>query len=144
MVDRPDNRSKFLILGSTLPELLKQSAETLAGRIAYYGLPGFSLDEVGPANLGKLWLRGGFPRSYTAADDDTSIVWRSNFIRTFLERDLPQLGVTISAATLHRFWRMLGHYHGQIWNASEFARSFGVTDTTVRNYLDTLSSAMVV
>jgi len=116
----------------------------LAGRVAYHWLDGLSLDEVGAQEHAKLWLRGGFPRSYLATSHAKSQEWRRHFISTFLERDLPQLGIRISATTLRRFWTMLAHYHGQIWNASEFGRSFGVADTTVRGYLDILTSAFVV
>ena len=144
LVDRPDSKVRFLILGSASPELLRQGSETLAGRIFYHNLPGFSLKEIGMDNYEKLWIRGGFPRSYTANSPDESNEWRRGFVSTFLERDLPQLGINISSMTLRRFWTMLAHYHGQVWNASAFARSFGVADTTVRNYLDILSSAMVV
>jgi predicted AAA+ superfamily ATPase len=144
LVDRPKASARFLVLGSASPELLRQGSESLAGRIIYHELGGFSLDEVGIKNHQRLWLRGGFPRSYLASSDTLSEEWRRGFIRTFLERDLPQLGVTIRSTTLHRFWNMLSHYHGQVWNASEFGRSFGVADTTVRNYLDLLTSALVV
>jgi len=144
LVDRPKSPSRFLVLGSASPALLHQASETLAGRISYHHLSGFSLDEVGVKQHLRLWLRGGFPRSFLARSDAESDEWRRGFIRTFLERDLPQLGITIRSTTLHRFWTMLAHYHGQIWNASEFARSFGVADTTIRNYLDLLTSAMVV
>lgn len=144
LVDRPKSQSKFLVLGSASPDLLRQSSETLAGRIFYHELSGFALDEVGVSNRQRLWLRGGFPRSYLASSHTGSDEWRRGFIRTFLERDLPQLGIMIRSSTMRRFWTMLAHYHGQIWNASEFARSFGVADTTVRNYLDLLSSALVV
>jgi predicted AAA+ superfamily ATPase len=144
LVDRPKLPARFLILGSASPDLLRQSAETLAGRIIYHKLDGFSLDEVGPEQHRQLWLRGRFPRSYLASSHAESSEWRRAFIQTFLERDLPQLGITIRSATLRRFWTMLAHYHGQTWNASEFGRSFGVADTTVRNYLDILSSALVV
>lgn len=144
LVDRPKSSTRFLILGSASPELLRQGAETLAGRIIYHELGGFSLDEVGIKNYLRLWLRGGFPRAYLASSDTMSEEWRRGFIRTFLERDLPQLGINIRSTTMHRFWSMLAHSHGQIWNASEFGRSFGVADTTVRNYLDLLSSALVV
>lgn len=144
LVDRPKAQARFLVLGSASPELLRQGSESLAGRIVYHELGGFSLDEVGIKNYRRLWLRGGFPRSYLAPSETASEEWRHGFIRTFLERDLPQLGITIRSTTMHRFWSMLAHYHGQIWNASEFGRSFGVTDTTVRNYLDLLSSALVV
>lgn len=144
LVDRPKSTTRFLVLGSASPDLLRQGSETLAGRIFYHELGGFSLDEVGAENHMRLWLRGGFPRSYLARSHAGSDEWRRGFIRTFLERDVPQLGITIRSITLHRFWTMLAHYHGQIWNTSEFARSFGVADTTVRNYLDLLTSALVV
>lgn len=144
LVDRPRSPSRFLILGSASPGLLRQGSETLAGRILYHQLNGFSLDEIGTDNHSQLWLRGGFPRSYLARTHAESDEWRRGFVRTFLERDLPQLGISIRSTTLNRFWRMLAHYHGQIWNASEFARSFGVADTTVRNYLDLMASALVV
>jgi predicted AAA+ superfamily ATPase len=132
------------VLGSASPDLLRQSSESLAGRIAYHTLPSVTLEEVGPGALEKLWLRGGFPRSFTARSLRESADWRRDFIRTFLERDIPQLGLTIPAPTLRRFWTMLAHYHGQVWNASEFARAFGVTDHTVRRYLDVLVSTFVV
>ncbi len=144
LVDRPNAPSCFLVLGSASPDLLRQGSETLAGRIFYHKLAGFSLDEVGAENHMRLWLRGGFPRSYLARSHAESDEWRRGFIRTFLERDVPQLSITIRSTTLRRFWTMLAHYHGQIWKASEFARSFGVADTTVRNYLDLLTSALVV
>jgi predicted AAA+ superfamily ATPase len=132
------------VLGSASPDLLRQSSESLAGRIAYHTLSGFHPDEVGIGKLNSLWLRGGFPRSFLARSNDASQRWRGNFIRTFLERDLPQLGIRIPATTMDRFWSMLAHYHGQIWNSSEFARSFGMTDKTVRHYLDVLSGALVL
>jgi predicted AAA+ superfamily ATPase len=144
LVDRPRGKSRFLILGSASPGLLRQSSETLAGRIVYHQLSGFTMDEIGQENHTLLWLRGGFPRSYLARTHTESDEWRRGFIRTFLERDLPQLGITIRSTTLNRFWRMLSHYHGQIWNSSDFARSFGVADTTVRNYLDLMTSALVI
>jgi predicted AAA+ superfamily ATPase len=144
LADRRPIQTRFLILGSASPEMLRQGNETLAGRIAYYPLDGFSLQEVGEENHTKLWLRGGFPESYLASSNPKSQAWRQQFISTFLERDLPQLGIRVGAATLRRFWTMLAHYHGQIWNASEFGRSFGVADNTVRNYLDILTSAYVV
>jgi predicted AAA+ superfamily ATPase len=144
LVDRHRPPARFLVLGSASPELLRQGAETLAGRIVYHELRGLALDEVGIVNHERLWLRGGFPRSYLAHSSAASQEWRVGFIRTFLERDLPQLGVSIRSTTMRRFWTMLAHYHGQIWNSSEFARSFGVADTTVRNYLDVLASALVV
>ncbi len=144
LADRPRNPSRFLILGSASPELLRHGSETLAGRIHYHELGGFSIDEVGADNLIRLWLKGGFPRAYLARSNTESDEWRRGFIQTFLERDLPQLGITLRSTTLRRFWTMLAHYHGQVWNASEFGRSFGVADTTVRNYLDLLTSALVV
>jgi predicted AAA+ superfamily ATPase len=144
LVDRPRNRARFLVLGSASPELLKQGSETLAGRIVYHELGGFWLEELGVDKHTRLWLRGGLPRSYLARTLKDSHEWRRGFVRTFLERDLPQLGMNINATTMRRFWTMLAHYHGQTWNASEFARSFGVADTTVRGYLDRLTAALVV
>lgn len=143
LADRPRPLARFLLLGSASPELLRQGSETLAGRVAFYELPGFDLEEVGPMRHEQLWFRGGFPRSFLAGSNRESAQWRRDFIRTFLERDLPQLGVTIPALTLRRFWTMLAHYHGQIWNASEFARSFGVAHTTIRRYIDLLTAALV-
>jgi len=144
LADRPRMPARFLVLGSASPELLRQGSETLAGRIIYHELGPFRLGEVGAAHHRRLWLRGGMPRSYLARSLGESCEWRNGFIQTFLERDLPQLGVNVSSATMRRFWTMLGHYHGQPWNSSEFARSFGVADTTVRGYLDHLASALVV
>ncbi|MCP3957065.1 MAG: ATP-binding protein [bacterium] len=144
LVDRPDNPAHFLILGSASPDLLRQSSETLAGRIHYHELHGFTLDEVGVATQQRLWLRGGFPRSLLAESDAASLEWRYDFVRTYLERDLPQLGVRTPAVTLRRFWTMLAHYHGQIWNASALAQSFGISAPTVRRYLDVLTSTFVV
>ena len=144
LADRPRRPCRFLILGSASPDLLKQTSETLAGRIAYHELGGFALDEVGTRNRLRLWRRGGLPLSYLARSEHESFAWRRGFVQTFVERDLPQLGVNVSSATMQRFWTMLAHYHGQVWNASEFGRSFGVADTTVRGYLDRLTSALVV
>lgn len=144
LADRPRRPARFLVLGSASPEMLRQSSESLAGRIAFHELPGFSLEEVGATHRERLWLRGGFPLSYLARSEDRSRSWRRDFVRTFLERDLPQLGVQILAATLERFWAMLAHYHGQVWSSSEFARSFGVSDVTVRRYLDLLTATFVV
>jgi len=143
LADRPHNPARFLILGSASPQMLRQSSESLAGRIAYFELEGFSLEEVGVENLERMWIRGGFPRSFLAGSDRESLEWRLEFVRTFLERDLPQLGITVSATTLRRFWTMLAHSHGQVWNASTYARSFGLADTTVRRYLDILTSTFV-
>ena len=144
LADRPRRPARFLVLGSASPDLLRQSSESLAGRLAFHELGGFSLEEVGAEKLARLWLRGGFPRSFLARSEKVSGDWRRDFVRTFLQRDLPQLGITIPSETLGRFWSMLAHYHGQVWNASEFARSFGVADTTVRRYLDTLAATFVL
>jgi predicted AAA+ superfamily ATPase len=144
LADRRPVRTRFLVLGSAAPTLLRQSSESLAGRIAHYELPGLSLQEVGERNLNRLWIRGGFPRSFLAHTEDESVEWRREFVRTFVERDLPALGVNVAADTMRRFWSMLAHHHGQLWNASELGRSFGVADTTVRGYLDKLTDALVV
>jgi len=144
LADRPAKPARFLVLGSATPALLRQTAESLAGRIAYHDLDGLALDEVGSDRLDRLWLRGGFPRSFLARNDGESESWRRDLIRTYLERDLPDLGVTIPSATLRRFWTMLAHWHGQVWRSSEFARSFGVADTTVRRYLDLLAGTFMV
>ena len=136
---------RYLILGSASRELIRQSAESLAGRIAYHELGGdFRLADVGTIHWRKLWLRGGLPRSYTARTDGQSHQWLEQYAATFLERDIPQLGITIPAAALRRFWVMLSHYHGQILNHAEFARSFGVSDMTVRRYLDILEGTFMI
>jgi predicted AAA+ superfamily ATPase len=144
LADRPGTPARFLVLGSASPDLLRQGSETLAGRIAWHALPGLSLDEVGAELLDQLWVRGGFPRSFLARNDAESADWRREFVRTFLERDLPQLGVGTPATTLGRFWSMLAHWHGQTWNGAELARAFGVSGHTVRRYLDLLEHALVV
>ena len=144
LADRPERPARFLALGSASPELLQQSSESLAGRIHYHELGGFALDEVGLEHMPSLWLRGGFPNSFLAASDRDSADWRRDFIRTFLERDMPQLGVRIPAQTLHRFWTMLAHYHAQVWNGAELSRAFGVSRSTVRHYLDILTSALML
>lgn len=144
LADRPGTPARFLILGSAQPALLRQGAETLAGRIAFHEIAGFVRAETGGEHAETLWRRGGFPRSFLAAGENASVAWRRDFIRTFLERDLPQLGIDIPAQTLHRFWRMLAHYHGQTWNGAELARAFGVAHTTVRRYLDILTGTLVV
>jgi predicted AAA+ superfamily ATPase len=144
LADRRPLPARFLVLGSASRDLLRQSAETLAGRIAYHELPGLALDEVGAGAAGRLWLRGGFPRSLLAPSEARSVEWRREFITTYVERDLPKLGIAIPGVTIRRFWTMLAHYHGQIWNSSEFARTFGVADTTVRNYLDVLAATFAV
>ena len=142
LADRPGPPARFLVLGSASPELLRQTSESLAGRVAFHELDGFGLNEVN--DLERLWLRGGFPRSYLARSEPASRRWRDGFIRTLLARDLPELGSTIPSATLRRFWAMLAHWHGQIWNGAEFARAFGVSHATVRRYLDLLTSVFVV
>lgn len=137
-------RQRYLLLGSASRDLIRQSSETLAGRIAYHELGGLRLSDVGAERGERLWLRGGLPRSFTAASEAASRRWREQYIATFLERDLPQLGITIPAATLRRFWTMLCHYHGQVLNHAELARSFGVSDMTVRRYVDLLEGAFMV
>ena len=143
LADRRPLPARFLVLGSASPDLIRQSSESLAGRVHYYRLGGLGLDEVG-YQMDRRWLRGGFPEAWLADDDAAGFLWLDSFVRTFLERDLPQLGVRVPAPALGRFWAMLGHWHGQVWKSSEFARSFGVADTTVRRYLDILSAALVV
>ncbi len=142
--DRSDNPARFLILGSASPDLIKNSSETLAGRVSYIDMTGFTLDEISVNEINQLWLRGGFPRSFLAPGDSDSYTWRNDFIRTFLERDIPQLGITIPTPALRRFWTMLAHYHGQVWNGSEIGRSLGISEPTTRKYLDILSNAYVV
>jgi predicted AAA+ superfamily ATPase len=144
LADRPRTPARFLVLGSASRDLARQGSETLAGRVAFHELEGFDLQEVGASNLERLWYRGAFPRAYLARSHREADEWRRDFVRTFLERDLPRLGVSLAPDTLERFWTMLAHYHGQVWNASEFARSFGISHTTVRKYLDILSGAFVV
>jgi hypothetical protein len=144
LADRPGTPARFLVLGSAAPELLRQSTESLAGRIALRVLGGFGLEEVGAPRVEDLWVRGGFPRSFLAGDAGASLAWRRDFVRGFLERDLPGLGIRVPRETMGRFSTMLAHYHGQNWNASEFARAFGVSDHTVRRYLDLLTSTFVV
>ena len=144
LADRRPLSARFLILGSASPELLRQSSESLAGRMETITLPGFTLAEVGTRALNRHWLRGGFPRSFLARTHEDSFRWRNEFIQTFLERDLPQLGVSIPAQALRRFWAMVAHYHGNIWNAAEPARSLGVSEPTVRRYLDLLTGVFLV
>lgn len=144
LADRREIPAHFLVLGSASPELLQQTSESLAGRIFYHDLGGFDLDEVGVGAYERLWLRGGFPRSFLAESDSASAEWRRGFVRTFLERDLPDLGVQVPAETLRRFSTMIAHYHGQVWNGAELSRAFGVSGSTVRRYLDTLTSALVL
>ncbi len=144
LIDRPANPARFLLLGSASPALLRQSSESLAGRIEVIETSGFTLDETGADSGAALWWRGGFPRSFTAATQADSRTWRREFIRTVVERDLPQLGMNVPAPTIHRFWAMLAHFHGQTWNAADPARSLGVNESTVRRYLDWLTQAYLV
>jgi predicted AAA+ superfamily ATPase len=144
LVDRQENKARFLVLGSAAPRLIRGASETLAGRIGFVDLSGFTIKEVGAENVKPLWYRGGFPLSYLAESEQISYKWRSDFIRTFLVRDIPQLGINIPSETLMRFWTMLAHYHGHVWNSAEFARSLGTSEVTARKYLDILSGAYVV
>ena len=144
LVDRPGNPARFLVLGSASPALVRGVSESLAGRVGLVELTGFDMSEVGPESWRTLWLRGGFPRAYLAPHDRGSAVWRRSFVQTFLERDIPQLGITVPAETLRRFWTMLAHYHGQVWNAAEFARALGSSEGTARRYLDILTGAFMV
>jgi len=144
LVDRSQNSARFLLLGSASPHLVKGASESLAGRIGFIDLSGFGLLEVGAEQLTPLWVRGGFPRSFLAVDESASMVWRDDFIRTFLERDIPQLGISVPAETLRRFWTMIAHYHGQVWNAAQIARSLGASENTARRYLDILTGAYMI
>ncbi len=148
LADRPGTPAQFLILGSAAPELLKHTAESLAGRVVFHELDGLALSEISnnasaPGWLDSRWLRGGFPRALLADDMQTSREWREAFIRTYLERDLPQLGINLPALTMRRFWTMLAHYHGQTWNSSELARALGVSDKTISRYLDILEGTFM-
>lgn len=142
LADRDDAPAKFLIFGSASPELSRQASESLAGRVEVVEMAGFGMEEV--AEERRLWWRGGFPRSYLAADDAASDRWRREFVRTFLERDLAQLGFGMAPALMQRFWTMISHYHGQLWNASEVAASLGIAPNTARSYLDALTQTFMV
>ena len=144
LADRASAPARFLILGSASGDLLRQGAESLAGRMEALAIGGFVLAELGAAAESKLWRRGGFPRSYLASSEGNSSAWRKHFMLTLLERDLPQWGVRVPAAALRRFWTMLAHYHGQTWNAAEPARALGVGESTARRYLDLLTDALMV
>ncbi len=137
-------RQRYLLTGSASSNLRQQSGESLAGRIGYYYLTGLNLSETGSQRMNDLWLRGGFPRSFLAGDDEKSMLWRTNFIATFLERDLSALGIDIPASTMYRFWLMISHYHGQTLNYSELSRSFGVSDKTVKHYLSILEDTFMI
>jgi hypothetical protein len=146
LVDQDRKPGRFLILGSASPEMIKKSSESLAGRIIYHELPPFHISEVGQDErvLQNLWLRGGYPLSYLAETDEDSLAWREAFIRTYLERDIPQLGIRVPALQLRRFWLMLSHSHGRLWNASQIAGSLGVSAPTVRHYLDILGDTFLI
>lgn len=144
LADRRPALARFLILGSASGDFLRQTSESLAGRMERIPIGGFTLGELGAQAEERLWLRGGFPLSYLAGREGDSLTWRKNFIRTLLERDLPQWGVRVPAVALHRFWTMLAHYHGQTWNAAEPARALGVSESTTRRYLDLLTDAFMV
>ena len=144
LADRPDHPARFLILGSASRDLIRQSSESLAGRIGYVELTPFAVGETGIDMRDRLWLRGGFPPSFLAKSDAASQQWRKDYVATFLERDLPALGINIPPQGLRRFWMMLAHYHGQVLNFSELGRSFGAADTTVRRYLDILEATFMV
>jgi predicted AAA+ superfamily ATPase len=144
LADRRPAAARFLILGSVSPDLLRQSSESLAGRLETLPLEGFRLADLGASAQGRHWLRGGFPRAYTPRLEADSLSWRRQFLQTFIERDLPQLGIRIPAVAVRRFWNMLAHYHGQTWNAAELARALAVNESTVRHYLDLLTGVFMV
>lgn len=144
LADRQPLPARFLILGSASPELLRQSSESLAGRIETVSLEGLRLSDLGASAQDRHWLRGGFPRAYTPRAEADSFSWRQQFLQTFIERDLPQLGIRIPATAIRRFWSMLAHYHGQIWNSAELARAMAVNESTVRRYLDLLSGVFMI
>lgn len=144
LADKADSKTRFLILGSASPDLIRQSSESLAGRVEFVDLHGFDIGESGADANRTLWLRGGFPRSFLAASEAESVAWREGFVRTFLERDLPQFGIRVSAQVMRRFWTMLAHSHGQLWNASELGRALGLSDKTIKGYLDDLTQTYMV
>jgi predicted AAA+ superfamily ATPase len=144
LADRRGAPARFLVLGSASPTIVRGVSESLAGRVGFVDLGGLHLAEVGPKARDALWLRGGFPRSFLATTDTASARWRSDFLRTFLEQDLPQLGVRTAAETLRRFWTMIAHFHGQVWNGAEFARALSASEPTARHYLDLLCGTYMV
>ena len=144
LADRPDTPARFLVLGSASPALLRQSSDSLAGRIEVIEVGGFGLGETGPEAAETLWLRGGFPRAYLARTQADCQAWRRQFLLALAERDLPQLGMRLAPTAMMRFLTMLAHYHGQVWNAAEPARSLGISETSVRRYLDLLSGSYLV
>jgi uncharacterized protein len=142
--DGQDRPTQFMLLGSASPALLRQTTESLAGRVEVIEVSGFTIEEVGPRQQEALWWRGGYPRSFMAASDVDSRQWRRDFMRMVVERDMPQLGIQVAAPAMQRFWAMLAHYHGQVWNAADLARSLGVNESTVRRYLDWLTQFYMV
>lgn len=144
LLDRPEVPARFLLLGSASPDLVKGVSESLAGRVGLVDMGGFDLRETGAAAWKNLWQRGGFPRSFLATSDPASFAWRESFVRTFLERDIPQFGIQVPPETLRRFWSMIAHFHGQVWNGAEFARALGSSEPTARRYLDILAGAFMV
>jgi uncharacterized protein len=144
IVDKPDNKCRFLILGSASPTIIKGVSETLAGRVEFVDLMGFNIDETGKDTMIKLWNRGGFPRSFLADNDEDSFAWREGFVRTFLQRDIPEIGINIPSTVMMRFWMMLANYSGQTWNSSELARSMGMSDKTIKWYVDVLTETYMV
>ena len=144
LADRLPLPAKFLILGSAAPDLIKHSSESLAGRVERIVIGGFSLEEIEKKSFESLWLRGGLPRSFLAENDEESFIWRREYVQSFVERDLPLHGISLPALTLLRFWTMLSHYHGQVFNASEIARSLGISVMTVKRYLDILTGVFMI
>lgn len=144
LCDAPGRRSVYLLLGSASPDIVRGVSETLAGRALFVRIAGFSLDEVGEENQDRLWLQGGFPRAYLSATPEDAWRWLESFVQTFLERDIPQLGIRIPSEALRRFWVMMAHYHGQIWNASELGRSLSVSPATANQYRDILAGTFVI
>jgi predicted AAA+ superfamily ATPase len=144
LADDPESKARFLILGSVSFQIVRNVSETLAGRVEFIEMAGFDISELAARQSEKHWIRGSFPRSFLAGSDEDSVAWREGFIKTFLERDIPQLGISIPAVAMRRFWMMLAHYHGQTWNASEIARAMGLSDKTVRSYLDILTGTFMM
>ena len=144
LADREPLPARFLVLGSASPELIRNTSESLAGRKERIEITGFNLKEVNESQINRHWLRGGFPLSFLAEDDTASDVWRKNFVQDVIQRDLPMLGINAPSVTMLRFWAMLAHYHGQVWNAAEFGRALGLTEATVRRYLDALTGTFMV
>jgi uncharacterized protein len=144
LVDREKNPARFLVLGSASLDLVRGVSESLAGRVAYVHIGGFDFTETGPASIDRLWLRGSFPKSFLAKDEQSSYSWRLQFVQSFLERDIPLLGIRIPSTALRRFWLMVAHMHGQVWNAADLARSMDVKEDTARKYLDILTGSFMV